>query len=146
MVVINFMHPKMESQMEITPHDGKYWKSSLSSVDKRKTKIHEGDGEIVRYKIIGDQKYLPINYELWEFEPGASEGDHIHSGYTEIYYCLSGKGAITINGKRVRFTEGDTVLVPPEIDHGVYNTDFGKTMKLLIIWGSSTQLAQNQDD
>ena len=123
--------------MGIIPSDCKYWKSSLSSVDKRKTKIHEGDGEIVRYKIIGDQQYLPINYEFWEFEPGVSEGDHTHSGYTEIYHCLSGNGVITIEGDPVPFTQGDTVLVPPEIDHGVYNSDLSKTLKLLIIWGSS---------
>ena len=125
--------------MHITTSNPKYWKTSVSNLDKLKQPIHEGDGEITRYKILGDQKYLPINYELWELEPGVSEGDHSHDTpkLAEIYHFLEGKGVITINGDEVDVIKGDTVLVPPGIDHGLYNTHSKETLKMLIIWGVS---------
>jgi len=125
--------------MEITTSNAKYWKSSISNLDKYKQPIHGGDGEITRFKIIGEQNYLPINYELWELEPGVSEGDHAHDTpkLTEIYHFLDGSGVITINGDEVNVCKGDTVLVPSGIDHGVYNTNSTETLRMLIIWGIS---------
>ena len=125
--------------MEITTSNAKYWKSSVNSLDKFKQPIHEGDGEITRLKIIGEQNHLPINYELWELEPGVSEGDHAHDTpkLAEIYHFLDGSGVITINGDEVNVCKGDTVLVPPGIDHGVYNTNSTETLRMLIIWGIS---------
>lgn len=125
--------------MEITTPNAKYWKASVNTLEQFKQPIHEGEGEITRYKIIGDQNYLPINYELWELEPGVSEGDHTHDTpkLAEIYHFLDGNGVITVNGEEVNVTKDDTVLVPPGIDHGVYNTDPNKTLRMLIIWGES---------
>ena len=120
-----------------------YWKTSIKDAEKFKEEIHDGAGEITRHRIIGDQQYLPIEYELWELEPGVSEGEHTHDEthdeprLTEIYHFLEGSGIITINGERVKVNSGDTVLVPPGIDHGLYNTDSVKTLKMLIIWGVS---------
>jgi len=127
--------------MEITTPNAKYWKASINSLEQFKQPIHEGEGEITRYKIVGEQKYLPINYELWELEPGVSEGDHTHDTpqLAEIYHFLDGNGVITINGEEVKVTKDDTVLVPPGIDHGVYNTDTTKTLRMLIIWGESQE-------
>jgi len=47
---------------------------------------------------------------------------------------LEGEGVMTINGKEVIVSKGDTVLVPPFVDHGLLNNS-EKTLKLVIIWG-----------
>ena len=83
--------------MEITTPNGKYWKASVGSLAQFKQPIHEGEGEITRYKIVGDQNYLPINYELWELEPGVTEGDHTQDTpkLAEIVWNVRGRDGVS---------------------------------------------------
>ena len=127
--------------MEIKTSNGSYWKTNHKNSNELIQSIHEGDGKIRRLQILEQQKYLPIDLELWELKPGVSEGDHTHDGHdgepplTEIYYFIEGEGIMTIDEETVEVKSGDTVMVPPNIDHGVYNNHPEKTLKMLIIWG-----------
>ena len=70
-------------------------------------------------------------------EEGVSEGDHTHEddvSLEEMYYFLSGKGEMSVEGKRIEVFTNDSIMVPPGIEHGVRN--IGETpLKMIIIWG-----------
>ena len=102
--------------------------------------IHDGDGEIVVRRLFRGQLTLPIHAQVWELPPGTSEGDHTHpsddpaDNWEELYYVLSGTGAITIDGVRTDIAPGDAVLVPTDIDHGLYASG-NEPLRILLIFG-----------
>ena len=51
-----------------------------------------------------------------DYPPGkvGPEHDELESGQEEVYYCLSGTGALIIDGERVELRPGRYVLVSPE--------------------------------
>ena len=66
--------------------------------------IHEGEGVILRRSMFREQSKLPIRMEVWELEPGVTEGDHTHEGegeLEEIYYFLEGEGVMSVEGEDV---------------------------------------------
>jgi quercetin dioxygenase-like cupin family protein len=102
--------------------------------------IHDGLGEIVRRRLFADRLTMPIHAQIWELAPGTSEGDHTHSsgdaaeGFEELYYVLAGVGTLTMDGERLALAPGDAVLVPTDVDHGLY-ADAGQTLRILLIFG-----------
>lgn len=58
-------------------------------------------------------------------EPGASIGQHEHSGDFEVYYILSGEGTVDDNGKKAVVQAGDMLLTRNGENHSIENT--GKT-------------------
>ena len=114
-----------------------YWKQSEASDVVTSGPIHEGDGAITRRPLFAEASRLPIRLEVWELEPGASEGSHVHKDpnpLEEIYYFLQGKGEMQVDGEDVPISAGDAIMVPPGADHGFRNTGPGP-LKLVIIWG-----------
>ena len=113
-----------------------YWKEKDSAGIVEQS-IHSGDGVIRRRGFFDDASRLPIKFQVWELDPGVSEGSHSHEGDTsleEIYYFLEGSGTMWIDGQDVPIAAGDAVLVPPGIDHGFRNVG-DIPLKLVIIWG-----------
>ena len=47
---------------------------------------------------------------------------------------LSGTGTITIEGRRHEIAPGDAVLVPTDVDHGLYATG-NEPLRILLIFG-----------
>lgn len=56
------------------------------------------------------------------YRPGETMTPHKHSNLDEIFYVVSGKGIITINGKDISIKENDVMLSPHEESHGFTNT------------------------
>ena len=54
--------------------------------------------------------------------PGSSIGDHAHSGDSETYFFLKGKGRYNDNGTWVDIEAGDMTFCPDGELHGVENT------------------------
>ncbi len=54
--------------------------------------------------------------------PGASVGDHVHTGDFEAYYILSGTGTYNDNGTMVTVQAGDLTVCPEGETHGIENT------------------------
>ena len=87
--------------------------------------VHEGVGAIQISRLFRDRLTLPVHVQIWELEPGTSEGDHTHAtddptdNYEELYVILSGSGTMTIDGDRREIGPDDAVLVPTGVDHGV---------------------------
>ena len=118
-----------------------HWIQSECSDQRYTQAIHDGDGLITRRPFFRDTSSLPINIEVWELEPGASEGAHTHSGdgsLEEIYYFLQGTGEMDIEKEVVPIKSGDAIMVPPGVDHGFRNTGEG-VLKLIISWGKPTE-------
>jgi mannose-6-phosphate isomerase-like protein (cupin superfamily) len=99
-------------------------------------------GKIKFWEPFHDISQLPVKMQIWELEPGATEGNHVHDRFDtgkngnleEIYYFLNGNGTMWSDGTDVPVSSGDAVLAPPGSEHGVRNT--GKDLlKLIIIWG-----------
>ncbi|MCH8207236.1 MAG: cupin domain-containing protein [Chloroflexi bacterium] len=98
---------------------------------------HEGEGVFRTWHPFKDVSRLPIKMQLWELEPGASEGSHVHEGereLEELYYFLEGSGTMWSDGDEFPVAAGDAVMAPPGSDHGFRNTGSGP-LRLLIIWG-----------
>ena len=114
-----------------------YVKQNETSDVHETPNIHHGEGVILRRSMFREQSKLPIRMEVWELEPGVSEGDHTHEGkgeLEEIYYFLKGEGVMSVEGEDVPIAAGDSVMVPPGVDHGFRNTG-DSLLKLVLIWG-----------
>ena len=102
--------------------------------------VHGGAGSIQISRLFRDRLTLPVHVQVWELEPGTSEGDHTHPGddpadnWEELYYVLSGTGTITIDGATHPLAPGDAVLVPVDVDHGLYATG-NDALRILLIFG-----------
>ena len=44
---------------------------------------------------------------------------HLHTGYDEVYYVLSGSGTITLNGQVSRLRPGSVVVIPAGVSHAL---------------------------
>ena len=92
-----------------------YWKERESESVVKSQIIHEGDWEIKRRRFFDQVSKLPVNMEIWELDPGSSEGGHIHDGnesLEEIYYFLESSGNMQIDGDDLPVQAGDAVLTP----------------------------------
>ena len=53
---------------------------------------------------------------------GGLQGDyHDHEATEQVYYFLSGKGRMKIDGQMYDVREGDAVHIPPKIKHQIFN-------------------------
>ncbi|HUT57993.1 MAG TPA: cupin domain-containing protein [Phycisphaerae bacterium] len=53
--------------------------------------------------------------------PGTSIGVHRHEGDEEYYYFVSGRGTMTLDGRRQAVQAGDIAAVLPGGEHGLAN-------------------------
>lgn len=114
-----------------------YVKQNETSDVHETPNIHDGEGIIVRRSMFRKESKLPIRMEVWELPPGVSEGAHTHGGdgeLEEIYYFLEGRGVMSVEGEDIPIEAGDSIMVPPGVDHGFRNTG-GGLLKLVLIWG-----------
>ena len=111
-----------------------YRKESDATEVKEVPAIHHGDGVIKVRGFFQGASRLPVQFHVWELDPGVSEGDHIHDDLEECYYFTQGSGVMTLDGQHIPVTAGDAILAPPGCDHGMRNT--GNTpLKVVLIWG-----------
>jgi mannose-6-phosphate isomerase-like protein (cupin superfamily) len=114
-----------------------YWKQTDSTDLRAQPAIHEGEGTILRRLFFREQSQLGVRFDVWELPPGASEGCHTHAGadaLEEVYYVLAGQGMMRIEDEEVALAPGDAVLVPPGIDHGLFNTG-PEPLRLVLLFG-----------
>ena len=115
-----------------------YWKQTDSTDLRAQPAIHEGEGTILRRLFFREQSQLGVRFDIWELPTGASEGNHTHGGerpLEEIYYFLAGHGKVDIAGEEVAVVPGDAILVPPGVDHGLYNTGT-EPLRLVLLFGA----------
>ena len=87
-------------------------------VAKNEPGSHNGGGETVGYSFFSKTPNLTLVFRKRAFKPGSAIGYHLQRE-DEIYYVLSGRGMMTIDGKEFEVGPGDAVLTRPGSSHGL---------------------------
>jgi quercetin dioxygenase-like cupin family protein len=66
----------------------------------------------------GEHLYAGLNC----FLPGQEHAAHVHADQDKLYYVLSGGGEVTVGEETHAVSEGDLVLAPAGVAHGLKNT------------------------
>ena len=101
-----------------TSEPGKYIFEQDTQVAKEQSGPHEGGGKTVGYGFFDGVKDFKTAFRKRTLKPGSSIGYHLQQE-DEIYYILSGKGEMKMNGKTFPVKPGDAILTRPGSSHGL---------------------------
>lgn len=110
--------PVASADRQETPAPGGYVLERDKEVAKNEPGTHNGGGETVGYSFFGKTPNLKLVFRKRAFKPGSAIGYHLQRE-DEIYYVLSGRGMMTIDGKAFEVGPGDAVLTRPGSSHGL---------------------------
>jgi mannose-6-phosphate isomerase-like protein (cupin superfamily) len=79
---------------------------------------HNGGGETIGYSFFSKTPNLKLVFRKRAFKPGSAIGYHLQRE-DEIYYVLSGRGMMNVDGKEFEVGPGDAVLTRPGSSHGL---------------------------
>ena len=89
-----------------------------STVKKRQPGPHGGGGMSTAYDFFAKAPGFGMAFRKRALHPGAAIGYH-EQKEDEIYYVLSGRGLMTIDGKDIEVGPGTAVLTRPGSSHGL---------------------------
>jgi mannose-6-phosphate isomerase-like protein (cupin superfamily) len=114
-----------------------------SGSTSERTALYDGDGELTLERYFADSR-LPARVVRYRFEPGTSEGAHLHAegdpescteeDSEELYVVLSGELVMTSAGERTTLRAGDAAYVPTAELHGIAN-ESDRPAELILVWG-----------
>lgn len=67
------------------------------------------------------------------FEPGQEHALHAHAGLDKVYHVIEGEGVFLLQGRELPMREGDLLVAPEGIPHGVRNTGARRLLVLAIL-------------
>lgn len=79
---------------------------------------HDGGGKTTAYPFFSKVPDFKMVFRKRVLHPGSSIGYHLQET-DEVYYILSGKGEMTMNGKTFTVQGGDAILTRPGNHHGL---------------------------
>lgn len=92
---------------------------------KTETKLNNIGKEKMRMTNLADfdawDKRIRL-YSLVQLKPGEEVEYHMHTGESETYFILSGKGIYNDNGNKVDITTGMVTFTPSGHRHAIKNT------------------------
>ena len=91
---------------------------------------HKGGGETTAYSFFKKSKGMPMVFRKRALHPGAAIGYH-QQKEDEVYYVLSGRGELTLDGVTSMVGPGTAILTRPPSSHGIKTV--GKEDLVLII-------------
>ena len=100
------------------PTPGGYILEHDAEVAANEPGTHKGGGETVGYSFFKKAPGLKLVFRKRALKPGSGIGYH-EQHEDEIYYVLSGKGVMTIDGKSFDVTPGTAILTRPGSSHGL---------------------------
>jgi mannose-6-phosphate isomerase-like protein (cupin superfamily) len=109
------------ARAQSAPQKGGYVLERDAEVSKTEPGTHNGGGETVGYSFFAKTPGLRLVFRKRALKPGSGIGYH-EQKEDEIYYVLSGRGIMTIDGKEVEVTPGTAVLTRPGSSHGLKQT------------------------
>jgi len=83
-----------------------------AEVAREEPGTHKGGGQTTGYSFFKDTPNLGMVFRKRAFKPGSAIGYH-EQKEDEIYYVLSGRGLMTIDGKEIEVGTGTAVLTRP---------------------------------
>lgn len=89
-----------------------------AQVAKQEPGTHNGGGQTIGYSFFSKTPKLGLVFRKRAFKPGSAIGYHLQTE-DEIYYVLSGRGMMTVDGKAFEVAAGDAVLTRPGSSHGL---------------------------
>jgi mannose-6-phosphate isomerase-like protein (cupin superfamily) len=103
------------------PGRGGYILERDSQVAKEQPGTHNGGGRTIGYSFFDGVPNLRLVFRKRALKPGSAIGYH-EQREDEIYYVLSGRGEMTIDGKSFEVRAGDAILTRPGSSHGLKQT------------------------
>ena len=100
------------------PTPGGYVIEHDSEVAVTEPGTHNGGGETIGYSFFKKVPNLKLVFRNRALKPGSGIGLH-EQKEDEIYYVLSGKGVMTLDGKPVDMTPGTAVLTRTGSSHSL---------------------------
>ena len=91
---------------------------------------HEGQGTTTAYPFFADAQDFDLVFRQRALHPGATIGEH-RNDKDEIYYVLSGRGELLLDGKRREVGPGDAILTRDGSTHAL--TQRGKDDLVIIV-------------
>lgn len=76
----------------------------------------------------GERLYAGLNC----FLPGQQHAAHVHADQDKLYYILSGSGEAQVGGEARGVAQGDLILAPAGVEHGLRNTGAAPLVALVI--------------
>ena len=67
------------------------------------------------------------------FEPGQAHALHAHAGMDKVYTVLEGSGVFLLEGQELRMRQGDVLVAPEGVPHGVRNTGTERLLVLAVL-------------
>jgi mannose-6-phosphate isomerase-like protein (cupin superfamily) len=103
------------------PEPGGYVLERDADVAVTEPGTHKGGGQTVGYSFFKKVPRLGLVFRKRALKPGSGIGYH-EQKEDEIYYVLSGRGSMTIDGKTFDVGPGDAILTRPGSSHGLKQT------------------------
>ena len=103
------------------PEPGGYILEYDADVAHSEPGTHNGGGETIGYSFFKKVPKLGLVFRKRALKPGSGIGYH-EQKEDEIYYVLSGRGTMTIDGKSFEVRPGAAVLTRPGSSHGLKQT------------------------
>lgn len=106
----------ISAQQKATP--GGYVVEHDKVVARNEPGTHNGGGETIGYSFFSKTPGLKLVFRKRAFKPGSAIGYH-EQHEDEIYYVVSGRGMMTVDGKEFEVGPGTAVLTRPGSSHGL---------------------------
>lgn len=100
------------------PASGGYILEHDAEVAVQEPGTHNGGGQTIGYSFFKKAPHLSLVFRKRALKPGSGIGYH-EQKEDEIYYVLSGRGTMTIDGKSFEVAPGAAVLTRPGSSHGL---------------------------
>ena len=89
-----------------------------AEIAKNEPGTHNGGGQTIGYSFFDKTPGMKFVFRKRAFHPGSGVGLH-EQHEDEVYYALSGKGVMTVDGKEIEMTAGTAVLTRPGSSHSL---------------------------
>jgi mannose-6-phosphate isomerase-like protein (cupin superfamily) len=100
------------------PAKGGYIVQHDADIQKAEPGTHNGGGRTIGYSFFDKTPGLHFVFRKRALEPGSAIGYH-EQKEDEIYYVLSGRGVMTLDGKPIDVAPGTAILTRPGSSHGL---------------------------
>ena len=67
------------------------------------------------------------------FEPGQEHALHAHAGQDKVYQVIEGRGLFLLDGRELAMQQGDLLVAPEGVPHGVRNNSEARLLVLAIL-------------
>ena len=104
-----------------TTYKGGFIVQRDAEIAKNEPGTHNGGGQTIGYSFFDKTPGMKFVFRKRAFHPGSGVGLH-EQHEDEVYYALSGKGVMTVDGKDIEMTAGTAVLTRPGSSHSLKQT------------------------